>query len=111
MDDVGVVEAAEDVYDGVGFTDVGEEFVAEAFALAGALDESGDVDDFHGGGDDVGGLHELDEAVEALVGYSDDADVGLYGAEGKVSRLCFGVAKAVKKCRFSHVGESDYSAL
>jgi len=35
----GVVEAADDVGDGVGGADVTEELVAEAFAFAGAFDE------------------------------------------------------------------------
>ena len=34
MDDVVVVKAAHDVDDGVGFADVGEELVAQAFAFA-----------------------------------------------------------------------------
>jgi len=42
--DVFIVEAAHDVDDGVGFADVGQELVAEAFALAGASDEAGDVE-------------------------------------------------------------------
>ena len=50
--DIGVGKAADDVDDGVDFADVGEELVAEAFALACAADEAGDIDDFDDGGDD-----------------------------------------------------------
>ncbi len=56
VDDFGVVEAADDVADGVGGADVAEELVAEAFALGGAFDEAGDVDELHGGGDEGFGL-------------------------------------------------------
>ena len=45
VDDVLVVEAAHDVDDRVGLADVGEELVAEAFALRRAGDEAGDVDE------------------------------------------------------------------
>ena len=46
--DVVVVEAAHDVRDRVGLADVGEELVAEPFALRRAGDESGDVDELDG---------------------------------------------------------------
>ena len=41
--------------DGVGVADVGEELVAHALALAGALDQARDVHKLHGGGDLMGG--------------------------------------------------------
>ena len=63
VDDFGVVEAADDVADGVGGADVAEELVAEAFALGGAFDEAGDVDELHGGGDEGFGLDELGDFV------------------------------------------------
>ena len=52
VNDLGVVEAADDVADGVGGADVAEELIAQAFALAGAFDQAGDVDELHGGGDE-----------------------------------------------------------
>ena len=52
VDDFGVMEAADHVQDRVGLADVREELVAQAFALAGAFDDAGDVDELHGGGDD-----------------------------------------------------------
>jgi hypothetical protein len=45
VDHVGIVEAADHHQDGAGLADVGEELVAEALALGGALDQAGDVDD------------------------------------------------------------------
>ena len=90
VDDLGVVEAADDVADGVGGADVAEELVAETFALGGAFDEAGDVDELHGGGDERFWLDEVGDFGEALVGYGDDAGVGVDGAEGIVRRLGFG---------------------
>ena len=53
-----VLEAAHDVRDRVGFADVGEELVAEAFALRRAGDQSGDVDEFDHRRQDALGLHD-----------------------------------------------------
>ena len=44
VDDVGVLEAADDVQDRVHLADVREELVAQPFAGAGAADDAGDVD-------------------------------------------------------------------
>ena len=40
MGDVGVLEAAQDVDDGIDFADVGEELVAQALALGSASDQA-----------------------------------------------------------------------
>ena len=48
MGDVLVVEAAHHFDDGGAFADIAEELVAQAFALAGALHEAGDVHEVHG---------------------------------------------------------------
>ena len=45
MGDVGVLEAAHHMGDGVDLADVGEELVAEPLALGGAAHEAGDVDE------------------------------------------------------------------
>src|SRR2546423_5559128 len=41
--DVGILEAAHDVHNGVGLADVGEKFVPESFAIRGSFDETRDV--------------------------------------------------------------------
>ena len=111
VDDFGVVEAADDVADGVGGADVAEELVAEAFALGGAFDEAGDVDELHGGGDEGFGLDELGDFGEALVGHGDDAGVGVDGAEGIVGGLRLGRGEGVEDRGFSDVGEANDSAV
>ena len=52
VDDVVVLEAADDVRDRVGLADVREELVAEALALGCAAHEAGDVDEVDRRGDD-----------------------------------------------------------
>ena len=88
--DFGVVEAADDMCDGVGGADVSEELVTETFALGSAFDQAGDVDELHGGGDEGFWLDELGDFGEAGVGDGDDSSVGVDGAEGIVCRLSFG---------------------
>ena len=45
MGDVGILEAAHHVRDGVDLADMGEELVAEAFAPGGAAHQAGDIDE------------------------------------------------------------------
>ena len=45
MGDIAALETAQDVDDRIDFADIGEELVAEAFALARAADQPGDVDE------------------------------------------------------------------
>jgi len=108
MDDFGIGEAADDVEDGVGLADVREELVAEAFALAGAFDDAGDVDELHGGGV---GLDHGDDAVHAVVGYGHDADVGIDGAKRVVRGLGFRSRKRVEDGGLSDVRQPDNSAV
>ena len=109
--DVAVVEAAQHVDDGIRVPDVAQELVAQTFALRGTLDQTGDVDDFDGGGDDPFGVVDFGQADEPLVGYGDDAHVGLDGAEGEVGCLSLRVGQAVEKRRFADIGQSDDAAL
>ena len=84
MGDVVVIEAAEDVNNGICLADVGKEFIAQAFTLGGAFDETCDVDNLYCSGYYRAGITHLDELGQAIVGYGYDAHVGLDCAEGKV---------------------------
>ena len=86
MVNVRVLEAADDLHDGVHLADVAEEFVAETFARARALDEAGDVHEFDGRGDDACGLGDFGERFEPGVRHGDDADVRVNGAKGIIFR-------------------------
>ena len=89
--DVVVVEAAQNVYDGVGLADVAEELVAQTFALACALDESGYVYYLARCGHDTARMYYLGELCESLVGYCYHAYVRLDCTEGEVGCLRLGV--------------------
>lgn len=81
VNDVFVLEATHHVDDGIDFADIGEEFVAEALALAGPGDESGDVDEFDGGGNDAVGFGDGAEGFKALVRHLHHSDVWVDSAE------------------------------
>ena len=111
VDDLGVGEAADDVEDGVGGADVAEKLVAKAFALGGAFDETGDVDELHGGGNEGLGLDEGGDFGEALIRDSYDAGVGVDGAEGVIGSLRLRRGEGVEDGGFSYVGQADDSAV
>ena len=53
MDDMAVLEAADNVYDGVHFSDVGKELVTKTFTLGSAFHEPCDVHEFNDCGRDL----------------------------------------------------------
>src|SRR3546814_16448206 len=75
VDDVGVFEAAHHVDDGVGFADVRQELVAQAFALAGAGHQAGDVDELHRGRQDALGPDNAGQLLQARIRHLHHAPV------------------------------------
>ena len=103
-----VVEAARDLHDRVDTRGCGlRNWLPEAFPLARAADEAGDVDELDGGRDDLVGVYDAVEGGEPLVRDDDDADVRLDGAEGKVRRFCLRRAKRVEERGFADVRKTD----
>ena len=98
MHHVRIVEASEHVQYRVALPDVGEELVAEPLSVAGALDESRDVDYVDRGGNGPLGPAYLREHLEPFVRHVGGAEVGLYRAEGEVGALGLARAYAVEKC-------------
>ena len=108
---VGIVEAARDLNDGVDFADVREELVAQALALAGALDEAGDVDKLDRRRDDDGGAGNLPQHFQARVRHCHHADIRVDGAERIVGRFRLTAAgDGVEQRRLADVGETDDSS-
>jgi hypothetical protein len=87
MGDVAALEAAQHMDDGLDLPDVGEELVAQPFALRGAAHQAGDVDEFELGLDLLRRLGEAGDLVEPRVGHRNPPDIGLDRAEGIVRRL------------------------
>ena len=103
-----VLKAADDVHDGVDLADVGQKLVAEALALAGTGDETGDIEELDGRRDDHAGLEDLFEMGQAVVGHVDDTDVGFNGAERIVrDRRLVRAGNRVEEGGLSRVGQPD----
>ena len=107
MLDVLVLEAAHHVDDGVDLADVVEELVAEAFTLARALHQSGDIDELHRGGHDTLRRHQLLEAGQPGVGHHHDAGVGLDGRKRVVGNERTRGRERVEERGLADVGEAD----
>src|SRR5690348_868408 len=94
--------------DRVDLADVGEELVAEAFALARSTNEACDVDEFDLRFDLIGRLGDRSYPVEPWIGHGDAADVRLNRAEGVVGRLRGGsLGQGIEKRRFANVRQAD----
>ncbi len=71
MDDVAVLEAAQHIEDRVRLADMGEELVAEPFALAGPAHEAGDVDEFELRRDDDRAAGDLRQPAQPRIRHRD----------------------------------------
>ena len=111
MDDVVVIKAAHHLGDGVGFADVGEELVAQAFAFGCARDESGDIDKFHRRRQHPLRFNDGRQRVQPRVGHVNDAGVRLNRAERVVLRVNPGVGQGIEECRFADVRQADDAAV
>ena len=109
--DVVVLEAAHDVRDRIGLANVRQELVAEAFALGGAGDQAGDVDELDRRRQDARRLHDAREHVEARIGHRHDADVRIDRAERIVLRRDLRARQRVEERRLADVRQTDDAAL
>ena len=87
MRDVVVFKTPHDVHHRVHFADMGQEFVAQSFAVRRAFDQSRDVHEFEYGRRDLFAVIQRREFVQPLVRHRDDADVRLDRAERIVRAL------------------------
>jgi hypothetical protein len=88
-----------------------KELVAQAFALAGASHQAGDVDELDDGRQDALGLDDLGQRLQPRVGQLDHADVGLDGAERVVLGGDAGLGQGVEQGGLADVGQADDAAL
>ena len=100
------------VDDGVDLADVAEELVAQPFALRGAADQPGDIDERELGRDDLGRAGDRRQLVEPRVGYRDLPDIGLDGAEGIIGRLRrLRLGERIEEGRLADIGQADDAAF
>ncbi|MNK78757.1 hypothetical protein D3C87_984020 [compost metagenome] len=106
-----VFEAADHVGDGIGFTDVGQELVAQAFTFRRAGNQARDVDEFHGGRQDALGIDDGRQGFQARVRHRHDTAVGLDGAEGEVLGRDTGFGQGVEQGGLADVRQADDAAI
>jgi hypothetical protein len=93
-----VVEATQNVYDGIALADVGKELVAQTFTLASSLHKTCNVHNIAYGRNYTARLYYLCQLGQTLVGHTDLTQLCIYGAEGEIGRLCLGAGKTIKQC-------------
>ena len=112
MGDVVILEAAQHVHDGVDLADVGEELVAQPFALRGAAHQAGDVDEGDAGRDDLLRLGDRGDLLQARIGHRHLAGVRLDGAERIVGGLRGGrLVSALKSVDLPTLGKPNDAAF
>jgi hypothetical protein len=107
VDDVRIGEATDDLGDRVRLPDVGEELVAESLSLAGAADDSRDVDERHDGRDDPLAVEDVGESLQPRIGEAHDPDVRLDRRERVVRRDDLAAGQRVEEGGLADVGETD----
>jgi hypothetical protein len=105
--DVVVLEHADDLADGVGLADVGEELVPQSLTLRGPAHEPGDVDERHGGRHRLLGREHLGEHPQPRVREVHHTDVRVDGREGVVRREDRILGQRVEERRLADVGQPD----
>ena len=107
MHDVLVVEAADNVNDGVNLADVGQELVAKALALACAAHQTGDVHELDHRRRGLLCVIEIGQRLQTLIRYSDHADIRVDGAERIVCAFRARLRNCVEQGRLADVWQSD----
>ena len=112
VDDLGIVEATDDLEDGVDGANVGQESITETSTSGGATGQTGDIVDGQVGRDLGLGLVLLAEPVEALIG---DDDTGLFGVDGSVGEVGrvteVALGNGLEQRRFTYVGETNLRSV
>ena len=94
------------MHDGIRLADVGQELVAEALALAGALYKARNVHEFHDGRNGPLGLVHVRQNLQTGVRHGHDADVGVDRAERIVCGLCARLGQRIEKGALPDVGKA-----
>ena len=109
MDNVVVLEAANNMYYRVDLSYVREELVAETFASRCAAHKTRYVNEFDRRGSYLVRVIHLGELVQPLVRHCDHADIRLDGAERIVRGLRARVCDGVEKCALADIRQTYYS--
>ena len=106
MDHVVGVEGSHHVTDGVDVTDIGQEAVAQALSLAGAPDQTGNIDEGDRRRDGPLRSEDRGQVLDPGVGNGNHTGIGLDGGKGVVRRQHPGVGECVEQGGLADVGKS-----
>lgn len=112
VDNLGIVEAADDLEDGIDGANVRQEGVTKTSTSGGTTGQTSNVIDSEVSRNLGLGLVLLAEPVEALIG---NDDTGLFGVDssvgevGRVTKVALG--NGLEQRRFTYVGETDLQSV
>jgi len=108
VNDLGVIEATDDLEDGVDGADVGQERVSETGTGGCTTGQTSNVIDREVSGHLGLGLVLLAQPVEAVIGHD---DTGLFGVDGSVGEVGWitevALGNGLEQRRFTYVGETN----
>lgn len=112
VNNLSIVEATNDLEDGIDSTNVRQESVAETGTSRSTTSKTSDIVDGQVGGDLGLGLVLLAQPVEALVGDEDARLLRVDGSIGEVGRVTEGaLGNGLEERRLADVGETDLRSL
>ena len=111
VDDVVVFKAANNVTDSFGFTDVGQELIAQAFTFRCAFHQARDIDEFHGGRQNALWFHDFSQLIQTRIGHRDNTRVRLDSTEREVCRFNTRFSERVEQGGFAYVWQTNDTAF
>ena len=109
MDHIGILKAADHMYNSVYFSDIGKELISQPFPLGRAFYKSGDIHKFDHRRRYLFGMIKISQKLQSLIRHCNHAHIGIDGTEGIICRLGSRLCQRIEQCTFSNVRKSDDS--
>lgn len=108
VDDLGIIEAANHLEDGIDSADVRQERVTQTGSGRGTAGETGNIVHGQVGGNLRLGLVVLAEPVEPLIGNDDTGLLGVNGGIWEIGRVTEGgLGDGLEECRLADIGKTN----
>ena len=111
VDDIRILEATYHVGDDPYLADVGQKLVAKPLALAGALDETGNIDELERGRNQPLRRDDFLDPLQSGVRHIDDTDIRIDRAERIVGDFRGSCRNRSKDSRLTNVGNADNTTI
>jgi hypothetical protein len=112
VNDLGIIEAANNLEDGIDGTNVRQERVTQTSAGGSTASQTGNIIDGQVSGNLGLGLVVVNEPVEPLIGDDNAGLLGVNGGEGEVGRVTQGgLSDRLEECRLADVGKTNLKPL